>query len=150
MNIINIGYNNDNVKPPNEKNFADVVRGANKTFAELSKQINVMQDEMNKMPSEIINDILKYLDLSEQIQDFKEQIDNVLSGIGPQVDQIEGDIVNFIDQGRPYTAWFLYLPAGLMAVICVVFFLCLVFFIAEAFFRRLFSLTGKGPSDRKT
>ena len=102
------------------------------------------------MPSEIINDILKYLDLSEQIQDFKEQIDNVLSGIGPQVDQIEGDIVNYIDQGRPYTAWFLYTPAGLMAVICVAFFLCLVFFIAEAFFRRLFSLTGKGPSDRKT
>ena len=146
MEKINFAFNKTSVKYPV---FVDKLKEVVSNFEALKNKITEMQEKLAKIPSELANELTSYLNFSTQIEAMKGQIDEALNGIMPTLDKYAQEIPNYIDKGRPYMIPTFYAPAGVMVVILLVFLLCLLFFIAEAFYRRLFSPTGNGPSESK-
>ena len=130
--------------------FTDKIKQVVEKFSTLKSQIVDVQNKIAEIPGQMTTTISSYLNFSTQIEAMKGQIDEALNGIMPTLDKYAQEIPNYIDKGRPYMIPTFYAPAGVMVVILLVFLLCLLFFIAEAFYRRLFSPTGNGPSKRKS
>nr|CDS20446.1 expressed protein [Echinococcus granulosus] len=126
---------------------ADALQAIVNQFNDFAAKLEELQKEMNAMPSQLASNITSNLNFTSQINDLKSQLDGALNEVKPHIEDVAKHIPQYVDKARPYITPALYSPAAVIAVIALIFFACLLLFVAEAFHRRLFSPTGKAPSE---
>ncbi|KAM7540537.1 hypothetical protein Aperf_G00000045818 [Anoplocephala perfoliata] len=126
-------------------NFTTVLEQFVSTFSSFSSMIAGLQRTLDEMPSQLASNVSSVVDLTDIANQLNDSISSVFEIIEPIL-QFNQTASAAAEQIRPYISPVVYSIGVLMAIITAIFFACILLFIFEAFIRRLFSLSGKGPS----
>ncbi|KAM7540539.1 hypothetical protein Aperf_G00000045765 [Anoplocephala perfoliata] len=130
---------------PMFSNFTTLLEGLVSTFSNFSSMIAGLQTTLDEMPSQLASNVSSAVDLTDIANQLNDSISSVFEIIEPIL-QFNQTASAAAEQIRPYISPVVYSIGALMAIITVIFFACILLFIFEAFIRRLFSPSGKGPS----
>ncbi|KAM7540472.1 hypothetical protein Aperf_G00000045785 [Anoplocephala perfoliata] len=125
--------------------FVVALKGLVSTFSSFSSMIANLQRTLDEMPPQLASNVSSAVDLTDIANQLNDSISSVFEIIEPIL-QFNQTASEAAEQIRPYTSPVVYSIGALMATITVIFFACILLFIFEAFIRRLFSPSGKGPS----
>ncbi|VDM16150.1 unnamed protein product [Hydatigera taeniaeformis] len=143
--ILSLNFNEKAFKCPQGPNGVEIVATR---FQDVAKTLENLQKELDAMPDKMTSEIVSKMDFSTALNDLQTQLDGSLGSVKQQLEIVESTVPEYIDKARPYVSPPLYAIAVVMAIIALIFFACLLLFIVEAFYLRLFSPTGKAPSER--
>ncbi|KAM7541183.1 hypothetical protein Aperf_G00000045900 [Anoplocephala perfoliata] len=140
-------FNNFNASAVNPMlpNFTTVLEQFVSTFSNFSSMIAGLQRTLDEMPSQLASNVSSVVDLTDIANQLNDSIFSVSEIIEPIL-QFNQTASAAAEQIRPYISPVVYSIGALMAIVTVIFFACVLLFIFEAFIRRLFSPSGKGPS----
>ncbi|KAL5104204.1 hypothetical protein TcWFU_001442 [Taenia crassiceps] len=144
LDVLLIDFDKSKFQQPSD---STAIKTMVESFSGFAERIEELQEQMDKLPGQLVANIIPKLDLVSQISKLEEQLNGILKQTKPQIESGVKQVLQYVDMARPYVGPALYAPAVIMAVIALIFTACLLLFIAEAFHRRLFSPTGEGPSE---
>ncbi|KAM7539656.1 hypothetical protein Aperf_G00000045732 [Anoplocephala perfoliata] len=130
---------------PMFSNFTTLLKGLVSNFSSFSLMIAGLQTTLDEMPSQLASNVSSVVDLTDIANQLNDSISSVFEIIKPIL-QFNQTASAAAEQIRPYISPVVYSIGALMAIVTVIFFACILLFIFEAFIRRLFSPSGKGPS----
>ncbi|KAM7540620.1 hypothetical protein Aperf_G00000045743 [Anoplocephala perfoliata] len=115
------------------------------SFSSFSSMIAGLQTALDEMPPQLASNVSSVVDLTDIANQLNDSISRAFEMIEPIL-QFNQTASTAAEQIRPYISPVVYSIGALMAIVTVIFFACILLFIFEAFIRRLFSPSGKGPS----
>ncbi|VDK21531.1 unnamed protein product, partial [Taenia asiatica] len=143
LKVLLIDFRKDNVNKPSNP---EVIKNVDENFKKFATSIEELREEMAAMPSQLVAKITSEVNFAEKIDSFQANISETLNEFNPKIEELNVNVKKYISGSRKFVNPALYATAVVMVIIAIIFSVCLLLFIVEAFHRRLFSPTGKTPS----